>query len=82
MDGDGSRKEQLLSLDADDASDTAWSPDGSQISFIVSQHGESYIHVLDLATGEDRKVATGEYAVWVDGGTLLVQEFLAIPSSR
>ncbi len=82
MDGDGSRKEQLLSLDVDNASDTAWSPDGSRISFIVSQHGESYIHVFDLATGEDRQVATGEYAVWVDDDTLLVQEFLPVHSLR
>ena len=56
MDGDGSRKEQLLSLDADDASDTAWSPDGSQIAFIVAQHGEAFVHVFDLATGEDRRI--------------------------
>ncbi len=76
MDGDGSRKEQLLSLDVDDASDTAWSPDGSQIAFIVSQRGDSYVHVFDLATGEDREVGPGEYLAWVDDGTLLVQEFL------
>ena len=76
MDGDGSRKEQLLSLDAGGASDTVWSPDGSQIAFIVSQHGESYVHVYDLATGEDREIGPGEYIVWVDDGTLLVQEFL------
>jgi dipeptidyl aminopeptidase/acylaminoacyl peptidase len=75
MDGDGSRKEQQLSLDADDASDTAWSPDGSQIAFIVSRHGKSYVHVFDLATGDDREIGPGEYMVWVDDGTLLMQEF-------
>ena len=79
MDGDGSRKEQLLSLDADDASGTAWSPDGSQIAYIVSRHGGSFVHVFDLATGEDREVGPGEYIVWVDDSTLLVQEFLPAP---
>jgi Tol biopolymer transport system component len=76
MDGDGSRKEQLLSLDVDDASGTAWSPDGSQIAYIVSRHGGFFVHVFDLATGEDRQVVPGAYAAWVDDNTLLVQEFL------
>ncbi len=53
-----------------------WSPDGSQIAFIVSQHGESYVHVFDLVTGEDREVGPGEYIAWVGDGTLLVQEYL------
>jgi dipeptidyl aminopeptidase/acylaminoacyl peptidase len=76
MDGDGSRKEQLLSLDVDDASGTAWSPDGSQIAFVVSQHGGFFVHVFDLAMGEDREIGPGEYVTWVDDGTLVVQEFL------
>lgn len=81
MEGDGSRKEQLVSLDVDDALSTAWSPDGSQIACVVSRHGGFFVHVFDLTTGEERQVATGEYAVWVDDGTLLVQEFLPAHSS-
>jgi Tol biopolymer transport system component len=76
MDGDGSRKEKLMSFDVDDASYTAWSPDGNQIAYVLSRHGGFSVHVFDVPTGEDRQVATGEYAVWVDDGTLLVQEFL------
>jgi Tol biopolymer transport system component len=76
MDGDGSRKEQLLRLDVDDASGTAWSPDGTRIAFIVSRHGGYFVHVFDLATGEDRQVVPGAYVAWVDDSTLLVQEFL------
>jgi Tol biopolymer transport system component len=76
MDGDGSRKEQLLSLDVDDASGTTWSPDGSRIAYVVSRNGGFSIHVFDLATGEDRQVAPGACVAWVDDETLLVQEFL------
>jgi Tol biopolymer transport system component len=81
MDGDGSREEKLLSFDVDDASSTAWSPDGNEIAYVLSRHGGFSVHVFDLATGEDRQVATGGYAVWVDDGTLLVQEFLPGHSS-
>ncbi len=76
MDGDGSHKELLLSLDVDDASGTSWSPDGSQIAFVVSRNGGSFVHVFDLATGEDREIGPGAYVAWADDGTLLVQEFL------
>jgi Tol biopolymer transport system component len=82
MDDDGSRKEQLLSFgDVDNVSDIAWSPDGSQIGFVVFEHGDFLVHVFDLANGEDRQVSTGRYLAWVDDDTLLVQEFLPAQSS-
>ena len=82
MDGDGSRKEQLLSFgEVDNVSDTAWSPDGSQIAFVVFEHGRYLVHVFDLATGQDREVSTGRYIAWCDNDTLLVQEYLPGESS-
>jgi Tol biopolymer transport system component len=82
MDGDGSRKEQLLSFgDVYNVSDTAWSPDGSKIAFVVAEHGRYLVHVFDLATGEDREVSTGRYIAWCDDDTLLVQEYLPGHSS-
>jgi Tol biopolymer transport system component len=76
MDADGSEKEHLLSLDVDDASSTSWSPDGSQIAFVVSRNGGSFVHVFDLDMGEDREIGPGAYVAWADDDTLLVQEFL------
>jgi Tol biopolymer transport system component len=76
MSGDASGKEMLRSLDADGAWSPSWSPDGRQIAYVVSEGGRSSIHVLDLASGEDRAIARGEYAKWIDPDTLLVQESL------
>lgn len=41
-----------------DASDTApvWSPDGSQIAFISSRSGNWEIHLVDVATGRERRL--------------------------
>lgn len=73
---DGSRRERLRPLIVDDAWSPSWSPDESRIAYAASSGGHSSIHILDLVTGEDRPVALGEYAQWIDADTLLVQEAL------
>jgi Tol biopolymer transport system component len=76
MDGDGSAAKSWPLVDAEDAISPVWSPDGQRIAYTRAQRGTFSIHVLDLAAGEDRRVATGAYAQWVDEDMLLVQEFL------
>jgi Tol biopolymer transport system component len=41
-----------------DASDTApaWSPDGSQVAFISARSGNWEIHLVDVATGRERRL--------------------------
>ena len=76
MDDDGSRKEQLLSFSGDDAFAPAWSPDGTRVAYTRVDGGDASIHVFDLSTAQDRPVSPGEFAIWVDDDTLLVQERL------
>ena len=76
MDGDGSRKEPQLTMVVNDAISPSWSPDETRISYLRTDEGAFYVHVLDLATGEDRRISAGEYTKWVDDETLLVQETL------
>jgi Tol biopolymer transport system component len=74
MNGDGSGAESWPLVDADDAISPVWSPDGQRIAYTAADGGAFLIHVLDLATGDDRRVAAGEYAQWIDDERLLVQE--------
>jgi Tol biopolymer transport system component len=76
MDGDGSRKESQLTMVVNDAIAPSWSPDETRIAYLRTEEGAFYVHVLDLATGEDGRILAGEYAKWVDDDTLLVQETL------
>jgi Tol biopolymer transport system component len=76
MNRDGSEEQMLRPLVVDDAWSPAWSPDERRVAYAVTSRGHSSIHVLDIATGEDRPIGTGEYAKWIDGDTLLVQETL------
>jgi len=76
MDDDGSRKKLLLSLSADDAFSPALSPDGDRVAYTRVVRGHFRIHMFDLSTGQDRSITSGEFATWVDGDTLLVQETL------
>jgi dipeptidyl aminopeptidase/acylaminoacyl peptidase len=76
MNGDGSRKEFLLSFSADDAFSPAMAPDGSRIAYTRIDGSDPRIHIFDLSTSQDRPIAPGEFAIWVDDDTLLVQEIL------
>jgi Tol biopolymer transport system component len=76
MHGDGSRKELILPLAADEAYAPARSPDGGRIAYTQLGRDGWRIHIFDLSTGEDRSVARGQFATWVDDDTLLVQEAL------
>ena len=48
-----------------------WSPDGSQI--VCLSYGGHSILVVDIATGDASRVATGSGATWLDDHTLLVE---------
>jgi Tol biopolymer transport system component len=74
MDGDGSGAEWWPLVGADDAISPVWSPDGQHIAYTRAEGGVFLIHVLDLATGDDRRIGAGEYAQWIDDDVLLVQE--------
>jgi hypothetical protein len=50
----------------------AWSPDGRQLAYErAAGDGTGAIHVVDLATGQDRRVAAGSSPTWRSGGQLL-----------
>ena len=65
------RSAQLMSVDPnnghasqithDDANDgmPSWSPDGQQIVYRVARGSNRELHILDLATGTNRKLETG-----------------------
>jgi Tol biopolymer transport system component len=46
-----------------------WSPDGTRIAYSTT---DDEIHVVDVATGQIRKVADGGVAEWFDDHTLIV----------
>jgi hypothetical protein len=52
-----------------------WSPDGSRIVCNDYESPPSYhtLHVIDVATGDARRVARGIAAIWLDDHTLLVE---------
>jgi Tol biopolymer transport system component len=47
----------------------AWSPDGSRI---VESRDDRSIVVVDIATGDESRVARGRAAIWLDRQTLLI----------
>jgi Dipeptidyl peptidase IV (DPP IV) N-terminal region len=47
-----------------------WSPDGTRIVYVKSDH----VYVVDVATGDSRRVAEGGVAEWFDDQTLVVGE--------
>jgi len=47
----------------------AWSPDGSRI---VESRDDRSIVVVDIATGDESRVAEGRAAIWLDRHTLLI----------
>jgi hypothetical protein len=51
-------------------------PDGSRIAYTRIDGSDPRIHIFDLSTSQDRPIAPGEFAIWVDDDTLLVQEIL------
>jgi Tol biopolymer transport system component len=79
----GDQTATLSILDADgvvndvvDVDHAPWhltaSPDGTRVAY-VEEHGTGdRIHVVDLETGENRVVGTGEGVDWLDDDTILV----------
>jgi dipeptidyl aminopeptidase/acylaminoacyl peptidase len=52
----------------------AWSPDGRQLAYVREGGTEEWggaIHVFDVVSGQDKKVAAGSSPAWRAGGTLL-----------
>lgn len=78
---DGTRERELLAPSDAFRSFGGFSPDGSRIAYATTgRTGRDFdIHVLDVASGEDRRVFTGEWGFFVaawrpDGGALLLSE--------
>jgi hypothetical protein len=76
MQSDGSRKELLLSVAADEAYAPALSPDGDRVAYVRAEGEAFHIHIFDLSTGQDRSITRGQFAAWLDDDTLLVQDTL------
>lgn len=71
---DGSDPRRLLEVEGR-ATGPRWSPDGERLSFFTpgeSEGGGGTLHLLELATGEDRPLDTGEvvtsFATWSGDG--------------
>lgn len=78
---DGTRERELLAPSDAFRSFGGFSPDGNRIAYATTgRTGRDFdIHVLDVASGEDRRVFTGEWGFFVaawrpDGGALLLSE--------
>jgi Tol biopolymer transport system component len=76
MQSDGSRKDLLLSVAANETYAPAGSPDGHRVAYARAEGDAFHIHIFDLSTSQDRPISPGEFATWVDDDTLLVQEIL------
>lgn len=61
MASDGTHQQRLTAAarDAGDERDAVWSPDGTQISYVVARGATRVIHVRDVVTGRDTIVYTG-----------------------
>lgn len=78
---DGTRERELLAPSDAFRQFGGFSPDGAKIAYATTGRNERDfdIHVLDVTTGEDRRVFTGEWGFFVaswrpDGGALLLSE--------
>ncbi len=81
MTPDGTRERELLAPSEAFRSFGGFSRDGRRIAYATTERdGESYdIHVMDVATGEDRRVYEGRLGLYVaawrpDGGALVIGE--------
>jgi Tol biopolymer transport system component len=53
----------------------SWSPDGSRLAYVASGGGDDWggsVFVVDVNTGQSRKVAAGSSPVWSGGSTLIM----------
>ena len=66
MNADGTGVRQVT-FDPVDAYDPAWSPDGLSIAFTSDRdvpNGPAAIHVVDLASGVDRRLSGSDHYAW------------------
>lgn len=69
---------------AGDARDLAWSPDGTRLAHVGPGGDGDWggaIHVVDVATGESRRLAAGGSPVWSEDGRSLVATCRPDPST-
>lgn len=61
----------LVAASVWDARGIAWSPDGTKIAYTAEGGGEDggeAVHVVDVASGQSRKLAAGSAPLWSAGG--------------
>ena len=71
MDADGTNRRKVLTLGAR-AMGLTWSPSGS-LTFSELDGDASSTYIVDVATGQMTRVATGALPVWLSADTLIVQ---------
>jgi Tol biopolymer transport system component len=72
MDANGANQERLISIDAP-AIGASWSPDGRLIAYWRAEGADSGTYVVDVQTGEERRVGPGAFPTWLDSDTLIVE---------
>ncbi len=65
---DGTNPTMLRDTDDLSFSGLTWSPDGTQLAYTDSR----FIHILDLASGTDRRLVEGSWPAWSSLGTSTV----------
>ena len=65
----------LAPASAWDARGFSWSPDGTKIAYTAPAGGDDggeAVHVVDVASGQSRRLAAGSAPLWSAGGTILM----------
>jgi Tol biopolymer transport system component len=67
VDRDGERERELASAEDAARSAVAWSPDSARVTYATARD-RSEVHVVDVASGADRRIAEGSTPRWSPDG--------------